>query len=79
MKKGRDAGFSSKRSGNAGSGLPFQTLVNTNYYCRNEDIKVAKGQCPLLQRYFCTGFYYGGKQLLARVIEIQKENVQKTL
>ena len=26
MKKGRDAGFSSKSSGNAGSGPPFQTL-----------------------------------------------------
>ena len=26
MKKGRDAGFSSKRSGNARSGPPFQTL-----------------------------------------------------
>ena len=28
MKKGRDPGFSSKRSGNAGSGPPFQTLRN---------------------------------------------------
>ena len=28
MKKGRDAGFSSKRSGNAGSGPPFQTLLS---------------------------------------------------
>jgi len=30
----------------------------------------------LIQRYFCTGYDYGEKQILARAIEIQKENCQ---